>query len=378
MTNTYVILEEKREELEKKLNRLAKKAQKYGVPFSVSYGENYAMDIERTDDFDEKYTETYEVFDFTLESEVIKKDGYTVIAHIEHASNGNIVTTFGCDAKAEWVQMGAFCEHCNSNHNLKYTFLVSNGKEIKQVGRTCLKDYCGIDPQVIAMMNEFTGELEDYTIEGYDFREPIPCVYDATEVLAHAIDITNEQGYIKSDEPDSNKAMLIKRISDRPSASAVAEAEKMAEAIKAMSVEESVDAMINNVKIRLEGWYCKPSEFGYFAYAPTAMRKYEERKAREAKRAQEKAEMGAVSNYVGSIGERETFEVKEATLLTSWANNYGMTFLYRFIDENGNVLVWFASTTIDTDNVSKIKATVKDHSERDGVKQTIITRVKVA
>ena len=72
------------------------------------------------------------------------------------------------------------------------------------------------------------------------------------------------------------------------------------------------------------------------------------------------------------------FTVKEAKYITSWETIYGMTHLYKFVTVDGNVLVWFASSMIDIDDVHKLKGTVKDHTERDGIKQTVITRCKVA
>ena len=74
-------------------------------------------------------------------------------------------------------------------------------------------------------------------------------------------------------------------------------------------------------------------------------------------------------------------------LLTSWETQYGMTYLYKMVDENGNVFIWYASKRFgkfDPDGAwedfsqAKIKATIKDHTERDGVKQTVVTRCKVA
>lgn len=58
-------------------------------------------------------------------------------------------------------------------------------------------------------------------------------------------------------------------------------------------------------------------------------------------------------------------------LVTLWETMYGYTYPYKFFDEQGNVLVWFASKVID--DCKAIKSTVKSHVERDGVKQTIIT-----
>ena len=68
-------------------------------------------------------------------------------------------------------------------------------------------------------------------------------------------------------------------------------------------------------------------------------------------------------------------EVADMSLLTSWEGDWGYTYLYKIIDTAGNVLIWYASRCIDA--AKKIKATIKDHSERDGVKQTIVTRCSV-
>ena len=387
-TNTYTILEEKREDMEKKLRRLEKKAKKYDIPFSVSYGEPYAIEIKRTDDFGKKYTQKYEVFDLTIESETIRKDGYTVLAHIEHGDDGNVVDVFEGQMQTEWVNIKPFCAHCNANHNLKYTFMVSNGNEIKQVGRTCLKEYCGIDPQMIGMMNSFHDDIDEYTPDGYDFGEGLPCVYDAVEVLAFAIEAIKKQGYVKSDERDSNKGEIIKAVGHRhPSKELLAEAETMAKAIAEMSVEEAVNARLNNVQVRIKGFYCKPSEFGYFAYAPIAYERHMKYIEAQKRKAEEKAKVAKDSEYVGNVGERAEFRIKEMTLLTTFPTDYGTTFLYRFIDQSGNILIWFASGSFGAwkngkwetyENVSKIKATIKAHNEREGVKQTILTRVKVA
>ena len=84
------------------------------------------------------------------------------------------------------------------------------------------------------------------------------------------------------------------------------------------------------------------------------------------------------SNYIGEIGKRITINVAEAKYITSWETMYGMTHLYKFLDADGNVFVWFASSMIDEAEVKSVKGTVKDHTERDGIKQTVLTRCKVA
>ena len=379
ITETYTILSEKMADVEKKLRRLEKKAGKYDIPLSYSFGEPYAIDVSHVGEDGRKYTEKYEVCDLTIESEVIRNGNYTVVARIQHELNGNIVNVFEGEMKPEWAKMHAHCDHCNGNHHQKVTVIVRNGEEEKQIGRTCLKEYCGIDPQMIGIFNSFADEVEEYSPDGYDFSTPLCHVFDSVKVLAYAIGAVKAQGYRKSDEWDSNKALIFNNVTNHyhiPEED-IREAEEMAEAIKNMSVEDAVDAMLNNVQTRVKGLYCKADDFGYFAFAPVAYERYMEKIAKKREWEQEHSEMAKRSNYVGAEGQRLEFLISDVKLLTSYESDWGTTYVYRFIDRIGDVLIWFASSKIREENVTLIKGTVKAHSMRDGVKQTIINRVKV-
>ena len=86
----------------------------------------------------------------------------------------------------------------------------------------------------------------------------------------------------------------------------------------------------------------------------------------------------ARSEYVGEIGQRITLKAVTVALLSSWDGYYGTTRLYKFVDESGNVYIWFASRPCTAEDGATIRATVKEHSVRDGVKQTVVTRCCVA
>lgn len=81
--------------------------------------------------------------------------------------------------------------------------------------------------------------------------------------------------------------------------------------------------------------------------------------------------------YVGEVGTRLTLDLTAAVLLTSWYNDFGTTYLYKFADEAGNVFIWYASRPIELQERMTLKATIKAHNERNGVKQTVLTRCKV-
>lgn len=389
MKNTYTIPEVERENIQKVVSRFQKKAAAYGKSLIVQFGEAYATErkiYENRQDWETGATtlvfvrtELVEVFDLTIDSEIIRKDGYTVVAKIEHISGGNIVNTFGEGAgKPEWSTIEPKCEHCGNNRHRRLTFIVrhEDGSE-KQVGHSCLKDYCGINPNYVMWLNQLQDLILNDDIDHYDFKaRPTPKAYPVVTMLALAMKVLACQGYVKSCEMNSNLYMMSKLCDEyRPSEAEMDEAKKMAEGFAALDNGEICDSMLANIQTLINCGYCKISHFGYLAYAPVAYEKYIERMRRKAERDAERvAERN--SEYVGEVGQRITVQLSEMKLLTSWETMYGYTYLYKFIDTAGNVLMWFASRAIA--DCKAIKATVKDHTERDGVKQTIITRCKAA
>ena len=51
--------------------------------------------------------------------------------------------------------------------------------------------------------------------------------------------------------------------------------------------------------------------------------------------------------------------------------------MYKFTDNDGNVFIWITPCGVETDKTMKLTGTVKEHSEFNGVKQTVLTRCKV-
>lgn len=133
------------------------------------------------------------------------------------------------------------------------------------------------------------------------------------------------------------------------------------------------DIVKNCIPLVLSG-YAKMSHVGRLAYLPLAHQRYVERKARET--AQQTADKH--SEYVGEVGERITVKTETIHLLASWDNQWGVTYLYKLVDVDGNIFIWYASRPCSATGGETIKATVKDHGERNGVKQTIVTRCSIA
>lgn len=99
---------------------------------------------------------------------------------------------------------------------------------------------------------------------------------------------------------------------------------------------------------------------------------------RKAEWAKKNAEEGARSQHVGTEGERGEFLNLKLRFKKEFDGRFGPTTIQKFEDEAGNVLVYFGKDLgVEKDGVISLKATVKKHDERDGVKQTILNRPTV-
>ena len=66
--------------------------------------------------------------------------------------------------------------------------------------------------------------------------------------------------------------------------------------------------------------------------------------------------------------------------MTSWETDFGITRLYKMVGEDGNVYTWKTGKLFDDveDSVITVVGTVKAHTEFRGVKQTELTRCRIA
>lgn len=404
---TYRILASRKDDVEKKLQRVKKKADRYNAPlswdWSIPYMDRVQIITVAPDRTESSEFVELECIDLHLYSNVIRKGNYKVIAKIEHAQTetqvANIVTMtdHAQQLRPAWIRLKPYCEHCHSNHNLKYTFIVRDERGYDtQVGRSCLKEYCGIDPQIIGIWNELVALVYEETDASMWDMDVIRSnyAYGIEDVLANAIEIYKQYGYVRSSERNSNKerlaeAMRHNRIPDMEICDIAAD---MREFMVNMSFEEACEADLAQVWSLCINGYCKPEHYGYMAYAPIAIKKYQDKLERQRKHDEAVAKAREASSWVGNVGERVDVDITSLKLVTSWDTEYGRTYLYKFEDVSGNLFVWYASkqfgaTMTDkwgcqylepfgSDDVATIRATVKDHTEYEGVKQTVLTRVK--
>jgi hypothetical protein len=86
------------------------------------------------------------------------------------------------------------------------------------------------------------------------------------------------------------------------------------------------------------------------------------------------------SKFFGTVGEKVTFK---ATIISlkELESQWGLTTLVKFVTDEGNVGVWFASGSVsdewDTDETVELKGTIKAHQNYQGLNQTVLTRMKM-
>ena len=83
------------------------------------------------------------------------------------------------------------------------------------------------------------------------------------------------------------------------------------------------------------------------------------------------------NNWIGETGERRDF-TGTVRFIASGEGNWGNWFLTVIDTDQGAVLWWNAFADVSKGDAIKFKATIKDHTERDGEKQTVVNRAKAA
>ena len=384
---TFTIYANRLEEVVKKIEKLESKAKKYGKKLNFSVGEEHPetiaiRDIDHvTQTIYTKGTCVVAAVDIDIDFDnFICLDGWRVVAQIDHVEGGNVVNLI--DSKEQinttWYRLKPFCEHCGTNRRRNTTFIVKyeNG-QYKQVGKSCLMDYTGISPALVAMVAEVKDICIDSSGEREFYNSDIDNIkmFSIRDILAASVESIEKYGYVKSNCPNSTKSNVLEMLRKQTETSEKSkkEADNIINWLKNLDVDVGIERDCKNL---ICGEYARIKHIGKLAYMPISYKKAIEQRRREIEQSARK-EAEKASNYIGIVGEKVTFTAEKAALLTSYFTEYGYTYVYKFVS-NSNVFIWFSSRNIEgIKDGCTIKGSVKNHSERDGVKQTILTRCKV-
>ena len=136
-------------------------------------------------------------------------------------------------------------------------------------------------------------------------------------------------------------------------------------------------------RARREKWEAEHAEEMARAEAERKAKEEAERIAREKAEAEEAARK-AISQYIGEVGEKIELSVileKIAWYEAPSFRGFGMDarYIYTFRNDHGDAIVWKTTKGLMTERgeAVKLKGTIKELSEYDGEKQTVLTRCKI-
>lgn len=352
-----------------KIEKLTRRAKKLGQP----------APIVRVDPmvWDESKKEAYHQVHIDPAVAMPKLDGWRFLALLQHETAGNVIRNIsGEELAQEWRTAPSACGHCRTRRSRKETALLRHTEsgELRQVGRSCLVDFIGHGAEQIASLAEYIDELNHVADDCYggsgsgDYSDMI-------DFLALVVrEIEQDGGYVSA---------ATARATEGLQSSGMAAWGAMMKGARANEeyVQTAQEILAWGRALPANG---SEYEFNLRTLALTGAVRFRDANLaasmvaayrRDKVPAPAKSET-RISAHVGKPGQKIACTVHVEKIILS-EGMYGITRIHVMRDAEGNRLVWFASgAPLDEGAEVQIKATVKAHGERNGEKQTILTRCK--
>jgi len=396
--------------LQFRIGKLAPRVTKLGVPAPVlTVVSTEDIKVTKIDGFGLVITKVTRVHTVTVTGDAPKIAGWRFAAVLAPVTSedgsvlGNIlrvVPGFDSIIPESYRAAGNNCDHCHTARRRNETFvLVSDAGDWKQVGRQCLRDFLGHQSpekyaswaEILMDMSDLMGMAED---DGFGGGRQVER-FEAEEVLALGAATIRLYGFLSNKSAQefgktstSGRAMDWVTSSDSarakwdPKILVTDEDKALAAEVFAWMAElqnrPDLNDYMYNLSLLGEGATFTTKEFGLAISAIAVFGREREREINRNKRFAEDKN----SQYVGEVGKRSTFANLTLVYTQTFKSDWGTSTLYKFKDATGNIVVWFASGTnplnleVNGEPITLV-ASVKKQEEREGVKQTTISRAKV-
>lgn len=388
----YAIYEDFFADVEKKLNRVAKKC--------VKHGNDFTFEI-KGEEIREKKNEfgiaNHYKFILVEVDGTARIDNWECIAVLEVHEAGNIIRRINTeiDIPNKFKFSDNICDHCNTKRQRNNLYIIHNVEtnEWKQVGGSCLKLYTGgLSMEYVAAYMDGITELEEMDgIVGHG-----KAYHHVNEIISYAVEVIDKTGYFNAQSilPTKYLVSTLMHNTMEKSIEIINDEFKNArlnvrvcnhdfhkndtddiveKIISHYKNLEDDSEFIHNVKVMLNEEYVLSKNFGFLCYLPVGYAKYIEKEVEKAERVETK--------HFGEVGKRYKDKViEDVTLITSWETQWGYTGIYKIVIEGGYVLTWKTNNSLylnKGEEFDKISFTVKEHKEYKGEKQTEVTRCKV-
>lgn len=366
---------------EEKMKKFASKFEKYGTCEYLK-SEPYVCLNENSPRY------LYELVDIDVNASY-KVGDYSFVASLEWVEEAqeNLIKKISEDIYVpEIYKTRRECDHCNTKRYRKSTIILKNNEtdDYIQVGKSCVKDYTGVDLGRYAAYLSFFDDLEQYLQEcEKDNITRIKPMYKVSYILEQAAEEVRHHGYIskskswelETDSTSSRVFMMITNYIDYYTGKKTYETYKEISKEAKETVEnvysfyrdlDSSDDYVNNIKTILKTDYVVADKIGLVVSAIGTKLRIENQNREKEQKAQ--------SNYVGEVGQKITFKAIPECVY-SGSSQFGWVYIYKMKVGNDEI-VWTTSKDLAPDTELEFTATVKAHEEYRGCKQTEITRAR--
>lgn len=170
---TVRVLADRLSEAREALEKLAKKARRYGCPdITITVGESFPAEYHTQEWTGEKVLVNLPMVELIVTGEAPRVGNHEFLARIELGGEaGNLVDTRPGikDLDARFQTTNGYCAHCNTTRRRNEVYVVRDldtGEQV-QVGRDCLRDFLGIDnPTSVAHRFSFWASVVDMEERG--------------------------------------------------------------------------------------------------------------------------------------------------------------------------------------------------------------------
>jgi hypothetical protein len=398
------ILHERLPEAKKVLEKLARKARKYGCPdIRVEVGQPYEQVREILDFDGESRKVRTTVVDVNVTGDAPKVGNFEFLARLDPnpTGTGNIVMTRpgveDLDQKFWTAPCG--CQHCNIKRYRRNTFVVKNvdtGEQL-QIGRNCLTDYLGQSPEAAIARFKCYYEASNSGGDYGGWIDPTYSLHGSLKVASAAIRLFGwcSKGAAMKDESLTPTVHYLYTVFEDPTKlgrSELATREKLLAAMKDGDQDEKMaEAVIKWVRDEL-----KPKSdyehnlktmlavdvvpVKYSGFVASAVAAYSRAKEKELRYSKQRAD-DAKSDHMGQVGDRlkKMSVVQTMCKVVGGDSQWGEMVLVKFRTDDGNILTWFTGKGTGLQNGEKavIDGTVKRHNDYNGVKETQLSRVRI-
>jgi hypothetical protein len=390
-TTVHRIHEGNRAGLQQALERLTRRATKLGVtPPSWTYSD---LIITQGNAQPEGW------YDLTLTSTPVRLAGWTFVGIIDHTvgehrsqefatpgAHGVVLRSApGETIPAHYRTAENRCDICHSVRRRTETFVVRHtGGEVKQVGRQCLRDCLGTDPQAFANQAMVIRNAEEIVTESSG-GGPSQLHYLGRYLLWVACCIRNH-GWCsgrhawEQETPELATAQVAlrtmresdlgRKVEFLPSAEDRELAGAALAYAQGLRNQDTRSDYEQNLAVVAQASCVHSNNLGVAASIIPTYRHHLERESL-------RCHASATSAHFGTIAKRADYTLTLHGITTLAREDRPTSYLHTFTDAQGNVAKWFGSRRLPTPvgTTIAVRATVKAHDEYRGVKQTRLTRV---